>query len=260
MHQSSHSYAKRDWTLQRKSEVKMEGFILIGLLSAFCLAGCRDSEGPSEYRQPSPYEIIEIEEADGSPRYFFEGKEVSSLNQLVNLIRENPQKKILLRPDGNIVFSQIKEVLIQVGIGGKADVTFDLSRTHKRGRHATIPFATLSEKMPKDKPLPRMNLQINQAGSILFDGTTFKVETYEEIQQLSTALEKQREIRDQLIRTGSKTQKQAELIIKIKCDPLTNYQSLAGVFDACMNAGVEKFYPPLFGPLLPEEDPGNQPQ
>ena len=75
-----------------------------------------------------------------------------------------------------------------MGIGGKADVTFDLSRTHKRGRHTTIPFATLSEKIPKDKPLPRMNLQINQAGSILFDGTTFKVETYEEIQQLSLSL------------------------------------------------------------------------
>jgi biopolymer transport protein ExbD len=238
----------------------MKFFSLVGLLAAFYLAGCGDSEGQSEYARPSPYEVIEIEEVDGGPRYFFEAKEVTSLNQLVKFMRKNPQKKILLRPDGNIVFSQIKEVFMQVGNGGKADVTFDLSRTHKQARHATIPFATLSEKMPKDKPLPRINLQINQAGSILFNGTTFKSETYEEIQQLSTALEKQRKIRDQLIRTGSKTQKQAELIIKIKCDPLTKYQSLAGVFNACMNAGVEKFYPPLFGPLLPEEDPSLQPQ
>ena len=239
------------------SEMKI--FSLIGLLTVFYVTGCEDFERQSEFARPSPHEVIEIEEVDGKPRYFFEGKEITSLNQLVKFIRTNPQKKILLRSDGNIVFSQIEEVCMQIGKAGKADVIFDLSRTHKQGRHATIPLASPSGKMPKDKPLPRMNLKINEAGSILFNGTTFKGETYEEIQQLSTAIEKQRAIRDQLIRTGSKTQKQAELIIKIKCDPLTKYQSLAGVFNACMNAGVEKFYPPLFGPVFLEEAPRLQP-
>ena len=238
---------------------------LFGLLVALFATGCGDPEGQSESAQlDAPlhalHNVISIEEGAGNPRYFIEGKEVPTLNQIGKVVGSNLMKRILLRPDGTIVFSQLKEVLIQVAIGGQVEVSFDLSRTHREGRQtAAIPFSGRPSMLPQVTPMPRLEVEINEFGEILVNGALIEDGTDKEMPDLTLMLKNQREFRDQLIRSGPKTQKQAELIVSIKCDPLTEYQSLAGVFNACMNAEVEYLYPPLFGQIPPLEKPKLQP-
>jgi len=202
----------------------------------------------------APRVVITIKESEGRPICYVKGKAIP-LEQIRKLVIKTSRGGaierpvgILLRPDGTICFSQLQEVWREVAHGGLHEIGFDFSKTYGQGKETVIPFTGLPGKMSRDKPLPRLEIEINEVGEILINGALVDDGNDKEMKALTLMLKNQREFRDELIQSGSKTKKQAELIVDIRCNPWSEYHSLAGVFNACMNAGVEHFYPPDFGP------------
>ena len=202
--------------------------------------------------EPAPRVVINVKESGDSPNYYIKGKKIP-LEQIRKLVIKSPEKgtieqpgRVFIRPDSTICFFQLQEVWRAVASSGKCEIGFDFSKIYGQGKETVIPFLSRPSKV---KPLPRLEVVINEFSEILVNGALVEDGNDKEMKELTLMLKNQRELRDNLIQSGSKTKRQAELIVEIKCNPLTEYQTLAGVFNACMNADIEHFYPPDFGPF-----------
>ncbi len=228
---------------------------------AFCfgvlVTGCGDKAQPEDASAQKPEDsrtVISVEQGPAGPR-FFSGSEEIDLSYVSYAVAKSGGREVLLRPAPNVGFALLQEVWSEIGVGGQSEVVFDASLPDGSDRpvEITIPFTTRPSPGAAIKVMPRFVVTIGDLGDVSINGGQIETGEDPEMKDLTAILKENREMRERMIKEGGVGQEEAELVVGIACTSLTEYRALASVFNACLAAGVKRFYPPDFGPYVPPQ-------